>query len=110
MLRFQTNPPCTRNYDVTMTMIIIGIRMALDPLQWAPADIFPEGGGKPPTLKKVGAFWARRTKNLPFFGALKAQMNIFAFFRRFRLKYRACVASAVSASENSRFFVLDGSI
>ena len=37
---------------------------------------------KSPTLKKKNdTFSARRTKNIPFFGAPKAQTKIFAFFR-----------------------------
>ena len=39
----------------------------------------PEGT-KPPTLKMLTRFLARRTKNRPFFGAPKAQAKIFAFF------------------------------
>ena len=39
-----------------------------------------------------------------FFGAPKAQTKIFAFLRRFRLKFRVSIESAEGASENFRVF------
>ena len=49
-----------RKFDVT------GVTRTLYGDAWASAEIFPEGGANPPTLKKVGDFSARRTKNRPF--------------------------------------------
>ena len=42
----------------------------------------PEGT-KPPTLKMLTRFLARRTKNRPFFGEPKAQTKTVAFFATF---------------------------
>ena len=44
---------------------------------------FFQMGAKPPTLKKVETFSARRTKNRPFFGVPKAQTKNVAVFRPF---------------------------
>ena len=76
---------------------------------WAPAEIFSEGGAKPPTFEKVDAFSARRTKIRLFFGAPKAQTKFFAFFRRFSLQYivnlmRAPKVVCLFNSANLRFF------
>ena len=64
---------------------------------WAPAEIFADGA-KPPTLKNVDNFSARRRENLSFFRCSqdwckRTFLRFFFLLRRFRLNLRVFIAS-----------------
>ena len=75
----------------------------MDPISWAPAEIFPKGA-KPSTPKKVDIFSALQRKKSIVFRTPKAQTKICVFLRRFRLNLWVVIASAERASENTRVF------